>query len=176
MLTRSKVPGSEMPTRKVLAMLAILATAGCSTRQFGLASAGRQEDPWAAALVGSWAFVEPAAVSHGGMAAQSDTAVWDIERQGRLRHLQVRTRAGESVADEREIQLAWWWVEARHSGDVTERVLCTSARPGRGHQCGHLTFDTIATPGARPRARMTWRGLTFKSQLWVFVRRVPQAP
>ena len=171
MLTWSKVPSLEMPTRNVLAMLAIMATAGCSTRQFGLASAGRQEDPWAAALVGSWAFVEPAAVSHGGTAAQTDTAIWDIERQGRLRHLQVRTRPGKSVADEREIQLAWWWVEPRHGGDVTERVLCTSARPSRGRQCGRITFDTIATPGAGPGARMTWRGLTFKSQHWVFVRR-----
>lgn len=175
MLTRYRIPGFAMSTRKLLAMLAILATAGCSSRQFGLASVGPQQDPWAAALVGSWALVEPA-VGLGGAPAQSDTAVWDIEREGRLRHLRVRARAGEPVADEREIQLAWWWVEPGHGGDVTERVLCTSARPSRGRQCGRITFDTIATPGERPGARMTWRGLTFKSQHWVFMRRVPQAP
>lgn len=171
MLTLSKIPGLEMPTRNVLAMLAILAAAGCSTRQFGLASVGRQEDSWAAALVGSWAFVEPAAGSLAGTASPGDTAVWEIEREGRLRHLQVRARAGETVADEREIQLAWWWVESRHGGDVTERVLCTSARPSRGRQCGRITFDTVAAPDAHRGTRMTWRGLTFKSQHWVFVRR-----
>ena len=152
-------------------MLAVLATVACSTWHFGLASAGPQEAPWAAEVVGSWAFVEPTTLSRGEPAASRDTAVWDIQRQGRLRRLQLRVRTGRSVAEEREIPGAWWWVKSRRDSGVMEHLLCWSVRPGRGLQCGRITLDTIATSDARPRTRMTWRGLTFKSQHWVFVRR-----
>lgn len=167
------------PTRAVPRLVAIivLTTTACSTHQFGLASAGPQEEAFAATLVGSWGMIH-AAGDNRADAAYADTAVWTIGAQGQLLHSQVRVRmrAGLLVADERDVQTARWWVKSTERNSGTEHVLCTSARPGRGSQCGRITIDTLEAAGGRREARLTWSGLTFKSQHWVFVRRSPTAP
>ena len=159
--------------RMLLPVLGALAAAGCGTGHFGLAGAPPRETGWAAALVGSWAFVDGRESSLREPAALGDTAVWHLEPSGQLRHsrIHVRMRAGVAVAEESDIGSARWWVEAREVDGRTAEILCTSARPGRGSQCGRITIDTVSIAGAPSKERLRWSGVTFKSQRWVFLKR-----
>ena len=173
-LRRQQGLGTVMAVPKLLVLAILITTIACSTHQFGLASAGPQESTFAAALVGSWGMIDATGVKSAD-ATDADTAVWNIDTSGRLLHSQVRVRmrAGTLVSDERDIQTARWWVKASESGDGTDHVLCTSVRPGRGAQCGRVTIDTVVAASGRRDERLTWQGLTFRSQRWVFVRRSP---
>ena len=169
--------GTAMAVSKLLVLAILLTTTACSTHQFGLASAGPREEIFAAALVGSWGMIDAPGDKRTD-AAYADTAVWTIGPQGQLLHSQVRVRmrAGMPVADERVVQTARWWVKSPERNSETGHVLCTSARPGRGSQCGRITIDTSDATGGGRETRLTWSGLTFRSQHWVFVRRSPATP
>lgn len=169
--------GTATAIPKSLVLAILLTTTACSTHQFGLASAGPREATFAAELVGSWGMIDAAGDKRAD-AAYADTAVWTIGPQGQLLHSQVRLRmrAGMLVADERDVQTARWWVKSLERNSETGHVLCTSARPGRGSQCGRITIDTTDAAGGGREARLTWSGLTFQSQHWVFVRRSPTNP
>lgn len=162
---------------RYLSLVTILAVVACGKPPFGLTSAKPQEEGWAAALIGSWALVDSANDRLlNATAAPRDTSVWDITAGGRLRYaeVRVRTRQDRLVADEREIQTAWWWLKSHTVDGAIEHILCTSTRPGRGRQCGRVSVDTATISGTRPVKRLTWSGLTFKSQHWAFVERAPR--
>lgn len=114
-----------------------------------------------ATLLGSWVVLADA----GGASttAAADTALWELQPRGLLRHADVR---GGRV---RERSTARWWTESATVDGTSARVLCTSARPGRGAQCARITLDTVTTPDGA-RRRLTWNGITFR-QHWVFVDR-----
>ena len=115
-----------------------------------------------ATLVGSWAVLADSGGTAAGAAA--DTALWELQPDGFLRHADVR---GGRV---RERSSARWWTESAKVDGRSARVLCTSARPSRGAQCAQVTIDTVTMADGTHR-RLTWRGITFR-QHWVFVERM----
>lgn len=160
-------------------MLIFLVATGCAGRHFGVASAGPQGANWATALSGAWAFVDvPSAGTPNVRSAPRDTAVWHLDPGGKLRRTKVvvRVRGDNAVVKERDTGVAWWWVESKVRNDPTARMLCTSARPSRNRrQCGRVRIDTLAGFDGRPTRRLTWSGVTFKSQHWTLVERASVA-
>ena len=155
--------GSHWP-----ALVLMMAATACA-RHFGLASARPEAQPWASALIGSWALVDsPGASAESAGALPRDTAVWQIDRGGRLRHA-VAPR--DTRDKERTTELAWWWVESESVAGAQVPLLCTSVRPSRNRQCARIDVDTVSRADGRVTKRFSWSGVTFKSQHWTFIER-----
>ena len=150
------------------ALVLMIAATGCA-RRFGLASARPEAQPWASALIGSWALVDsPSSSGQSAGTLPRDTAIWQIDRGGRLRH----AIAARGTRDkERTTELAWWWVESESVAGAQVSLLCTSVRPSRNRQCARIDLDTLADGEGRVTKRFTWSGVTFKSQHWTFIER-----
>lgn len=152
------------------ALVLTLAATGCA-RHFGLASARLEAQPWASALVGSWALVDsPSTSGESASTLPRDTAVWHIDRGGRLRHA-VAARGEREREKERTTELAWWWVESQSVAGAQVPLLCTSVRPSRNRQCACIHLDTLSRADGRVTKRFSWSGVTFKSQHWTFIER-----
>lgn len=123
---------------------------------------------WPAAMVGAWALVEPA--TRAGVA---DTTVWVLRASGALEHheVQVRPRVGALAARERTVATSRWWTKERAVGGLTTRVVCMSQQPGRNSQCAQVTIDTVPGAGGARLRRLTWTGVTFRTQHWTFMER-----
>ena len=159
-------PSARWP---IVLAIAFFGTA-CNGPRFGLASATPEVGGWPVALIGSWSLIDSARDSARTSDEDRITFAWRIEPGGRLRYLEVRRQSsGTATMKEREVGVAWWWADNRRVGGAPAQVVCVSSRPGRGRDCAQVTIDTIPGPANQPTRRLTWRGLTFKSQRWTFL-------